>query len=101
MIPDHIFQRCNMPYIKKEDRKAYDSLIEDVVDALTNHGYKLPEVGHINYVISKIIWSIFKKKVSYTTGNNLMGVLECVKAEFYRRHLAVLEDNKIIENGDI
>lgn len=90
-----------MPYIKAEERKAYDSLVEDIVDALTDHGFKFPEVGHINYVISKIIWSLFKQKVSYTVGNNLMGVLECVKQEFYRRQLVPYEDSKIKENGDV
>jgi len=31
----------------------------------------------------------------------MIGVLECVKQEFYRRKVAPYEDIKIIENGDI
>jgi hypothetical protein len=48
-----------------------------------------------------VVWELFKKNPRYSTANNLMGVLECVKAEFYRRQVANLEDRKIIENGDI
>lgn len=90
-----------MPYIKKDDRKSYDSLIEDIVDALTDHGHKPVDVGHANYVISSIIWKLFDANKRYKTANDLVGVLECVKAEFYRRKVSKLEDDKIIENGDI
>jgi len=90
-----------MPYIKKEDRKKFDSVIEDFMDALTEHGFQPVSEGELNYVISKIIWGMFDKKPSYKLGNNLMGVLECVKQEFYRRRLANYEDEKRKENGDI
>jgi hypothetical protein len=90
-----------MPYIKQEDRRKFDSLIEDMVDALSDHGFANPTPGHVNYVISKIIWKIFDINRSYTSGNNLVGTLECVKQEFYRRQLSPYEDLKISENGDI
>jgi hypothetical protein len=90
-----------MPYIKKEDRKKFDSIIEDFVDALTEHGFKPFSEGELNYVISKIIWGMFDTKPSYKLGNNLVGVLECVKQEFIRRKLNPYEDEKIKENGDI
>lgn len=92
-----------MPYIEQKDREVYDTQIEALVEKLT--GFCLnrqPTVGHVNYVISKLIWDIFRKNgPSYTGGNNLIGVLECVKQEFYRRQLAGYEDEKIKENGDI
>jgi hypothetical protein len=91
-----------MPYIKKEDRKKIDKEIKNLVEKLTNHGCDLdPKVGNVNYVLSSIIWMLFDNKPSYTNGNNLIGVLECVKQEFYRRKLAKLEDQKITENGDL
>ena len=83
----------NMPYIKPENRTKFNSPIEDVVAALT--------VNEQFDVISSVVWELFKKNPRYSTANNLMGVLECVKAEFYRRQVANLEDRKIIENGDI
>ena len=93
-----------MPYIKKEDRKDYDDLIEEVVGRLLDKGPKdsgTAVVGDVNYVISSIIWKLFDAKTSYTVGNNLVGVLECVKQEFYRRKIGPYEDLKISENGDL
>ena len=94
-----------MPYIKQEERKRYDDAINEIVSLLVN---KLPgdnsknfSVGDLNYIISSIVWKLFYKSASYTTGNNLIGVLESVKQEFYRRPLSEYEDVKIIENGDI
>jgi hypothetical protein len=90
-----------MPYIAKEDRKKFDSLVEDLADALSDHGFSSVKPGEVNYVISTLVWNLFRKSPSYTLGNNLVGVLECVKTEFYRRQLAPYEDQKISENGDI
>lgn len=92
-----------MPYIEKKDREIYDPQIDALIDQLTHFGANsAPTVGHVNYIISKLIWGIFRKNgPSYTGGNNLIGVLECVKQEFYRRQLAEYEDKKIKENGDI
>lgn len=90
-----------MPYIEKKDRPQYDSLIEDIVDQLTDHGLKAFGVGELNYVISSIVTKIFKQHPSYSYGNNLVGVLECVKQEFYRRPLVEYEDGKLKTNGDI
>lgn len=89
-----------MPYIKQEDRKKFEEGIVEILRnlPLTNNGLKK---GELNYVISNIVWRIFEQNPSYGLGNDLVGVLECVKQEFYRRKLAKLEDTKIIENGDI
>jgi len=90
-----------MPYIKQEDRSQYDSLVEDVVDALTDHGFKPADVGHVNYVVSSIIWKLFDSNKKYANANSLAGVLSCVDKEFYRRKVAPYEDEKIQENGDL
>lgn len=93
-----------MPYIKKEDRKDYDDVIGELVDRLLGKGPKesgMAVPGDVNYVVSSIIWKLFDAKTSYTNGNNLIGALECVKQEFYRRKLTPYENEKIIENGDI
>jgi len=94
-----------MPYITKKDRKLYDKMISDIVFELIN---KLPgdngcrfAPGDLNYIISSIVWQLFDKLPSYTRGNKLVGVLECVKQEFLRRRLNIYEDLKIKENGDL
>jgi hypothetical protein len=94
-----------MPYITKSDRPRYDGEINEIVEKLVN---KLPgdngkhyNEGELNYIISSIVWKLFNKRRSYSNGNTLVGVLECVKQEFIRRKLNPYEDEKIQENGDI
>ena len=94
-----------MPYIKKEERPRYDKSIEEIVNLLVE---KLPgdngkgySEGDLNYVVSSIVWKLFDKSKSYSNGNKLMGALECIKQEFYRRKLAPYEDEKIKTNGDL
>ena len=88
-----------MPNIKDEKRLKFDEGIADILGALQADDEI--KMGEINYVISTILWSLWNENASYTFGNNLMGVMECVKQEFYRRQLAPYEDEKIKENGDI
>ncbi len=57
--------------------------------------------GWLNYIISKLIRTIWAKRTSYATGNAIVGVLDCAKAEFIRRWLSPYEDKKILDNGDI
>jgi len=90
-----------MPYIKQKTRSLYDKEIDSLVQKLTNYGGDIPNMGNLNYVFSKIIWGIFDKNPSYKLGNELVGVIECIKQEFYRRKLSELENKKILENGDI
>ena len=85
-----------MPYIKLEERVEYDDAIHDLLDELRCQG---SSVGHINYIISTLIWNLWAG--DYTSGNNLMGVLECVKQEFYRKQLAPYEDVKEKLNGSL
>jgi len=97
-----------MPYIKKEDRAKYDEIINSILFDIkcdkVSWSYdpkREVSMGELNYLISSIVWKLFDTAPSYTLGNNLVGMLECVKQEFYRRKLAELEDRKIKENGDI
>ena len=85
-----------MPYIKYCDRERYEQATKGLFLLL-----KDAPPGEINYVLSSIIWGIFDLKKSYKSANELMGVLECVKQEFYRRKVAPYEDEKKVENGDI
>lgn len=86
-----------MPYIPKIQRYKYNALILELSDLLKAEFHP----GTINYVISSILWDLFQYNVSYSRGNEIIGCLECIKLEFYRRQLAILEDRKIEENGDI
>lgn len=87
-----------MPYIDKADRAEFGESLANIIDDLESTGFK---VGEYNFVLSTILWSAFRADACYTRANNLLGVLEAVKLEFYRRKVAVLEDSKIKENGDL
>lgn len=83
-----------MPYIDRDDRPKFDALIDQ---------FEFGGPGELNYVISKLIGKYFEgfKRVGYAEMNEVIGVLECVKLEFYRRVAAPYEDKKIKENGDV
>lgn len=90
-----------MPYITPEQRELLDPAIKVLFDALRATHIGPPRPGDVNYCISKLVWSLFEDNVSYTNGQNLIGTLACVQAEFYRRKLAPYEDQKLQENGDV
>lgn len=87
-----------MPYIKPERRGKYEEVIGKLVAILKS----LPpeEVdGELNYVITKLLKEVYPLR--YYHINKAIGVLECVKQEYYRRVAAPYEDQKIKENGDV
>lgn len=88
-----------MPYITQDNRAIYDGDIDKLLDTLAQQPTVAP--GELNYIISRIIWSRFNAKPSYTRANELVGVLECAKAEFIRRKLDPYEGIKLYDNGDI
>jgi hypothetical protein len=87
-----------MPYIKSENRKKYEKVLHELIDVLKT----LPpdEVdGELNYVVTKILKNVYPLR--YFHINKAVGVLECIKLEFYRRVAAPYEDLKIKESGDV
>jgi len=87
-----------MPYIKQEDRTKWERIINEVVGELEKLDLKDVE-GNLNYFITSILKKTYQPK--YFNYNRAMGLLECIKQEFYRRQIAVYEDEKIKENGDV
>ena len=63
---------------------------------------KIETPGELNYIITEYLNRYLTSKgVSYATFNELVGVLECAKQELYRRVIAIYEDRKRLENGEI
>jgi hypothetical protein len=82
-----------MPYIKQEDRKKF-------VDSFMLSGAFTP--GELNYQITRVLleyWNASSR--NYQAINDIVGVLEGAKLEFYRRLVVPYEDKKIKENGDV
>ena len=79
-----------MPYIKPEERIELDA------------GRDPSNPGQMNYAISLAMNRyIARYGLSYSTVNELVGVLECAKMELYRRVAAPYEDGKCATNGDV
>lgn len=78
-----------MPYITPERRQALDE------------GEEIESIGEVNYGITRFILSALGPDPDYATYNTMIGVLESVKLELYRRMVAPYEDAKGEENGDV
>jgi len=80
-----------MPYIDKEARERLS-------------GDATPQTpGELNYLITRMLDDYIQRKggVRYAQLNEVVGVLECVKMELYRRVAAPYEDKKCEEAGDV
>jgi len=87
-----------MPYIKPEKREKYEEIIGKLVGILKSLSPEEVD-GELNYVITKILKEVYPLR--YYHINKAIGVLECIKQEYYRRVAAPYEDQKIKENGDV
>ena len=83
-----------MPYIKKEDRPKFESAEEAMGQIKT--------VGELNYFVTRTFLNYIKNNgFKYQTINDILGVLNAVGHEFYRRLFSFYENVKIAENGDV
>lgn len=80
-----------MPYINNESRPVLDRVIRQIPEGLSE--------GELNYFITKTLLKTFPR--NYGDYNALIGILECVKLELYRRAIAPYEDKKKAEHGDV
>ena len=87
-----------MPYIKPERREKYQAVLGELIGILQS--LPVEEVdGELNYVMTRILKEVYPLR--YFHINKAIGVLECIKQEFYRRVAAPYEDVKIKESGDV
>lgn len=78
-----------MPYIKQRDKYRL------------RHQDSTPcSAGELNFLITELCNEFIDTK-NYAKLNEVIGVLECAKLEFYRRIVAPYEDKKIEQNGDV
>lgn len=95
-----------MPYIKADEREAFEPVFQAFRDAVA--GGMTP--GHLNYAITRLVHTYLDVELgdgqwqpgwNYAMLNEVIGVLECAKLEFYRHIVGPYEDIKIRENGDV
>jgi hypothetical protein len=82
-----------MPYIKPENRKDMD----EIVELMAKKPVKVD--GDLNYILYK--FCKYHVKPSYNNLKNFCGELEECAAEIRRRILSEYENGKIKENGDV
>lgn len=88
-----------MPYINQQSRDVLQPILDAYRIATINYN---PSIGDLNYVITKICDRyILDKGISYTTFNEVVGALECLKQELYRKVICPYEDKKENENGGV
>ena len=107
-----------MPYIDKHERDLIDHSADFTsmsglnqfikkVDKLrdsVSHSHMATHPGTLNYIITRLCdyWCRdYAGEANYEKYNTVIGVLECVKQELYRRQIAPYEDEKCKENGDV
>jgi predicted transposase YdaD len=85
-----------MPYIPCPERQALLEYSQTLSQQLTTP-------GKLNFIITTLVLQYIedKKQTNYTILNEVVGVLECVKLELYRRAVSPYEDQKIKEFGDV
>ena len=80
-----------MPYIQSKDRGP-----------LAQGERSSATPGELNYIITCLIEDYRAQfGTSYQVLNDIIGVLECAKQEFYRRVVVPYEDAKRDTNGDV
>lgn len=82
-----------MPYIPK-DRRPYLAKPRSRKFA--------DDAGELNFQVTSLILDYLEDHtISYRTINDIVGALECAKAEFQRRVVGPYESLKMQENGDV
>lgn len=92
-----------MPYINESLREDIDPLLNKFIKGLSTRGIYNAKIraGILNYIFSKILGDIINDETRYHCINEMIGVLECVKLELYRRIASPYEDQAIKQSGDI
>ena len=91
-----------MPYITQHRRRCLDEQFGDSILDLVDIGKYVDSTGELNYVLTKIVKGYFDSHLAnYAAINDVLGALDGVKAEFYRRVAVPYEEAKIKANGDV
>ena len=97
-----------MPYIVEKQREPLDPLINQLVDILQHKNEKeIP--GSINYIITALLTRFYFERAAsvglsepnYFMNNEIVGILESAKLEWYRAVTGPYEEIKRTENGDV
>lgn len=95
-----------MPYITQEKRDRLDPIIEQLVQELID--LELDDEtdnteGNLNYFVTRTLLMVYggRDSTRYANVNDAVGMLECIKQEYYRKVAGPYEDQKEFENGAV
>jgi hypothetical protein len=83
-----------MPYIEQAERRRIDPKVAKLEKEIYG-------VGELNYAITSILLKWLGPRSHYEDYNSVIGILESIKLELYRRAVAPYEDEKLVVNGDV
>lgn len=86
-----------MPYIPQEARGAITKALQPLIDYF--HSAYHISLGELNFAITRLL--LAQEPQNYKDYNELIGLLECVKQEFYRRAIIPYEEAKKEREGDV
>lgn len=90
--------RNKIPYIKKERRAVLQRVkVSDV-------GRSIASAGELNWLITRVSCDYLlaiPEPFGYEELNEIMGVFESAKQEFYRKVVVPFEEEKLEKNGDV
>jgi len=91
-----------MPYIANEDRPQYEGQLKALAASIREAtADPTKRAGHLNYAVTRLILDVYGRDLRYWQHNEIIGMLECCKQEFYRRQTGPYEDVCIKKNGDV
>ena len=88
-----------MPYIKQGQRRWVDGPLSALYLAIDGNFPEEDVSGVLNYVVTRLVDKLTLP--GYRRYALVIGVLETVKLEYYRRCVAGYEDKKRMEHGDV
>jgi hypothetical protein len=87
-----------MPYIPEENRAIFDKVVRKCIRNMPID----TSYGEMNYLLTSILGTFIQQNgVNYSTLQSVIGLLECVKLELYRRIVSPYEERKLDDNGDV
>lgn len=92
-----------MPYIKQELRDELNTVVDAFAQRIKEMNQNNPEHtrdGLLNYSLTRIFNQVYSD-ARYHDFNELIGLLECCKLEYYRKYIADYENLKENENGKV
>ena len=88
-----------MPYIKKNERRHYESGINLLVNRLSQRDFKPGDLTYVLYALAVRVMRSQQK--DYVTLSRTRASIDDASFEFYRVEIAPYEDEKLRENGAV